>query len=62
MDTDDKMKLDMSKSCGDGYQHMQIRRHRGEITEEEFIAWYYENCDKCCYMSEICMLGEEYPE
>lgn len=45
-----KIKYDMSDKCGFLYE---------EPRTPEWEQWYMENCDKCCYMCEICMYGEE---
>lgn len=56
----DKTKADMSKTCGLKYDEywMKANFYR-TMSQEEWINWYMNNCDKCKYMCEVCMLGEE---
>lgn len=51
-------KKDMSCTCGLNFEEMVSKRHRNEITEDEFQTWYNTNCMCCIHMCEICMYGE----
>lgn len=57
--TSKPQKFDMSKKCGLEYFNKWNQMNKGQITYEEFINWFNMNCEKCKYMSEICMYGEE---
>lgn len=50
-------KQDMSATCGfkDVEMHYKVGK---EITQEEYIEWHNNNCNKCIHMSDICMYGE----
>lgn len=49
---------DMSGKCDLAYIQMWTAMHNGEITHEQFRAWYIKHCAECIHMSEICMHGE----
>lgn len=52
------MANDMHDKCGIGYEGMWMKLINHEITQDEFDAWFDENCAKCSYMNEVCMYGE----
>lgn len=51
-------KADMSQWCGFDYDEMFDKMDKGVISRADFDAWYGNNCAKCCYMNETCMVGE----
>ena len=55
-----KNKQDMSKICNFEYNENWVKANCDEtMAEEEWNKWYSEHCEKCKYMSEICMYGED---
>ena len=55
-------KIDMSATCGLGQITMKNKRMSGEISEEQFVAWYDSHCGKCIYEHIVCMYGEFDPD
>ena len=54
MNESEKVRIDMSDTCGRG----QLQALK-TLSDEEYDKWYAEHCDKCIHEHVVCMYGED---
>ena len=54
MNESEKIRVDMSGTCGRGQLHALKT-----LSDEEYDKWYAEHCDKCIHEHVVCMYGED---